>query len=197
MAFSGDGKYKNSVNYVKGMKALQDSNYAEAMKYLNKEIAKNPDNGYAYYGLGMAYEATGNPSEALDNFNIAIKNIPSDDNYSIALAYSLKARVLRRLGDSDGAMENFNKAVETCPESADFYVMRGMEFRDHGKGLPGGRFFGQKECGCLCRSGRNCLHSAKVCGSHQVVQLRKQACARLFLCVYVACQSLYVAEQIS
>ena len=47
MAFSGDGKYKNSVNYVKGMKALQDSNYAEAMKYLNKEIAKNPDNGYA------------------------------------------------------------------------------------------------------------------------------------------------------
>ena len=43
MAFSGDGKYKNSVNYVKGMKALQDSNYAEAMKYLNKEIAKNPD----------------------------------------------------------------------------------------------------------------------------------------------------------
>ena len=25
MAFSGDGKYKNSVNYVKGMKALQDS----------------------------------------------------------------------------------------------------------------------------------------------------------------------------
>ena len=95
MAFSGDGKYKNSVNYVKGMEALQDSNYAEAMKYLNKEIAKNPDNGYAYYGLGMAYEATGNPSEALDNFNVAIKNIPLDDNYSIALAYSLKAGVLR------------------------------------------------------------------------------------------------------
>lgn len=133
MAFGGDGKYKNSVNYVKGMKALQDSNYAEAMKYLNREIAKNPDNGYAYYGLGMTYEATGNPSEALDNFNIAIKNIPSDDNYSIALAYSLKARVLRRLDDLNGAMENFNKAVETCPESADFYVMRGMEFRDHGK----------------------------------------------------------------
>ena len=38
MAFSGDGKYKNSVNYVKGMEALQDSNYAEAMKYLNKAI---------------------------------------------------------------------------------------------------------------------------------------------------------------
>ena len=110
-------------------------------------------------------------------FNVAIKNIPSDDNYSIAMAYSLKAGVLRRLGDSDGAMENFNKAVETCPESADFYVMRGMEFRNRGKLEQAEKDFrkavslDKKECGSLCRSGRNCLHSAKVCGSHQVVQL--------------------------
>lgn len=41
-------KRPESYNYQRGLEALQEEKYQEALDYFNKDLADNPKNGYSY-----------------------------------------------------------------------------------------------------------------------------------------------------
>ena len=41
-------KRPESYNYLRGVEAVQNENFSEALDYLNRELTENPKNGYAF-----------------------------------------------------------------------------------------------------------------------------------------------------
>ena len=55
IAMAQDIKRPDSYNYIRGVEALQNEKYEEALDYLNKEIHDFPKNGYAFSWLSLLY----------------------------------------------------------------------------------------------------------------------------------------------
>jgi len=78
-------------HYADGQSLLQKKKYAEAVKEFQMALAFNPKFVNACYGLGQAYEATGQKKKAIDQYKAALKYDPDLKDAKTALK-RLKAR---------------------------------------------------------------------------------------------------------
>ena len=51
-----------------GMAAYDDSNYNEALSYLNQSVQLDPNNDMTYYWRGVAFNASGETEQAIADF---------------------------------------------------------------------------------------------------------------------------------
>lgn len=72
-------KRPDSYNFTRGVEALQNDNYEEALEYLEKEVAEHPDNGYAYSWIALVRVTNEEFGRALSASNMAVKKIPAKD----------------------------------------------------------------------------------------------------------------------
>lgn len=63
---AGEGDANTAFTYIK------QRDFASAKSYLDRALADNPDNAKAHLNLGVVYQATGNPSGAREQYNLAI-----------------------------------------------------------------------------------------------------------------------------
>lgn len=89
---------EKSYNLQRGMELIDNKDFSEAQKYIEKEIADNPKNGLAYLMLSMVLCQQEEYGDALESCNKAIKFTSSKDKEHLALAYSTRFRIHRRLG---------------------------------------------------------------------------------------------------
>ena len=82
--------------------------------------ANTPEIEKAYYSRGVYYSKTGNPGEALSNFNAAAKS-----NYNFIDAYHDKGELLYTLKKFDEAQRTFELALKIAPSNALFYYWLG------------------------------------------------------------------------
>jgi tetratricopeptide (TPR) repeat protein len=89
------------------------NNYAEAIPEWKKVIELSPEEGMAYFNLGVALVATGDLDGAISHLQKAAELRPEDDQVfnNLAVAY-VKA------GKVDLATVNFKKALEINPQDA-------------------------------------------------------------------------------
>lgn len=66
-----DIKRPDSYNYTRGVEAIQQENYKEALDYLNKEIEENPKNGYAYAWIAAIREHHDEYGRAITSLDMA------------------------------------------------------------------------------------------------------------------------------
>ena len=119
-----DIKRPDSYNYSRGVEAIQNENYNEALDYLNKEIQENPKNGYAFAWIAAIrqhYQEYGRAITALDQ---AIKYIPKKDKAYRTWVYSNKADVYQELDEYDKAYESISSAIATDPTEKSSYEKR-------------------------------------------------------------------------
>ncbi len=123
-SFAQEIKRPESYNYVRGLEAVKEQNYNEALDFLNKEINEYPKNGYAYSWIAVIrqhYEEYGKAINALD---LAIKYLPKKDKTYLSWAYVTKAQVLQSLEEFDKAINYMNQAVAVDPENIETYDKR-------------------------------------------------------------------------
>lgn len=89
-----------SYNYQRGVEALQNDNYDEALEFLTKEINDSPKNGYAYAWIAMISDEKDEYGSALTSANLAIKNLPKKDSEYLCFAYSVRANVYSELEET-------------------------------------------------------------------------------------------------
>ena len=65
-----------------------DKNNNKAKECFHRVITLNPNYGYAYYALGLAYEQDGNTKEALNNYKIFLVH-----NKDEAIAKSVQEKI--------------------------------------------------------------------------------------------------------
>ena len=94
---------------------MQFGDYPKAITYFKKAIAVDPNFSEAFNNLGIAYEKSGKPEEAIGAYKKALSN-PMYKNPE--RAYNNLGRVYYRLGRYDDAIEAYQAALRRVN---DFY----------------------------------------------------------------------------
>ena len=114
-----------SYNYLRGPEALENNNVEEGITYLEKEIAENPENGYAYLYLGGVKFGLEVYGEALSALHKAVRYIPDADKEYKFYAFLFRAGVYNHLEQKEEALENFSAAIAMDSTNLKGYEERG------------------------------------------------------------------------
>ncbi len=117
-------KRPNSYNYQRGIEALGSADYDQALTYLNKEVAENPKNGYAWVALACIYGNREELGEALTTSDRAVKYIPKDDKEYYSFALSTRCQVHAQLGDTAQSLNDLALAIKNDADNEDLYLSR-------------------------------------------------------------------------
>ena len=74
--FAKQPQEPTSYNYQRGKELINNEDYAEGISVLQKELAENPKNGYAYMWLSFAYLQRDEIGNTLHAANDALKYLP-------------------------------------------------------------------------------------------------------------------------
>ena len=108
-------KRPDTYNYNRGLEELRNENYDDALIYLNKEVANDPKNGYAYSWIAMIRHTQEEYGRALTSADLALKNLPKKDSEFIAATYNIRAGVYLALEDTIKALNDYASAIKACP----------------------------------------------------------------------------------
>lgn len=133
LAFCQDVKRPESYNYTRGVEAIQKEQYQEALEYLNKEVAENPKNGYAFVWIAVVRDLGGEYGRALTAVDLALKNLPKKDGDYIAFAYGARAGVYLHMEDTTKALSDYAAAIKFNPKEEDWYKQRAQIYYEQEK----------------------------------------------------------------
>lgn len=120
-----DVKRPDSYNYTRGVEAIQNNNIDEGVEFLQKELAENPKNGYAYGWMTVVHLDKEEFGTALNYVKQCIKYVPKKDKEWKALGLAMRATVFLNLGDTIKAMADYAGAIKFDPEIQELYEKRG------------------------------------------------------------------------
>jgi tetratricopeptide (TPR) repeat protein len=125
-----------TLQYMDGSLALLDGRTDEAITFLNKAIARDPNEASYYDRLARAYVEAGRPTEALDSLQHAlrcfimsadaqrIRSLILQSNALTAFSWCCLASKMQGTHDFDGALTNYDRAIKLLPDYAEAYAGR-------------------------------------------------------------------------
>ena len=119
-----DIKRPDSYNYTRGVEAIQQENFKEALEYLNKEVDENPKNGYAFAWLAFIYNTHNEYGQALTASDKAVKLVPKKDKEYRSFALNVHAQIYVNLEKPDNALKDYAQSIKENPDKADTYKYR-------------------------------------------------------------------------
>lgn len=125
MALAKDIKRPDSYNYQRGIEAVENRNYEEAMKYLKAELDDNPKNGYAWAWILAVNINKEEYGEAITAGLNALKLLPKRDGYFIGYVHKSLTNAYYSLGETDKALHEISEAIKADPDDIDYIAMRG------------------------------------------------------------------------
>lgn len=127
-------KRPDSYNYTRGVEAVQDNNTEEALDYLNKEIAENPENGYAFSWIASVRYYQKEYGLAITAADKAVKYIPKKDKEYRVFALNTRALIYHYgLEKDDEALRDYNQCVKEAPQNEKVYQSRGQFYYEKEK----------------------------------------------------------------
>lgn len=122
------GQHDNWRHYYRGLQQLDAGNFRQAEKefdyYLNHPEIHRHMFGIAYFGLGLMYQAKGNPELAIDNYKMAIKeDIHPDVKIADKAWLNIGTIYMKKKAYKD-AIDAYTKAIEADPKNglAHYYM---------------------------------------------------------------------------
>ena len=126
-------KRPDTYNYNRGVEAIQNENYQEALDYLNKEAADNPKNGYAFAWIAMIRNYGEEYGRALTAADLAIKYLPKKDEEYVTFGYINRAAVYLNLEDTVKALADYTSVIRLYPKNTDGYEKRAQVYFEQEK----------------------------------------------------------------
>lgn len=128
-AFAKQPQEPSSYNYMRGKELINNREYSDGVEMLQKELADNPKNGYAYMWLTFAYLNQDEIGNLLQSATDALKYLPKKDAYARAYIYSrMGVAYGYYLNDTVQALQYYNQAIKTEPKNAQWYNDRGRYY---------------------------------------------------------------------
>jgi clan AA aspartic protease (TIGR02281 family) len=126
-------KRPESYNYQRGLEAMQEEKFDEAIDYFNKDIQENPKNGYSYSWIAHIRLAKEEYGKALTASDLAIKNLPKKDPEYVIFGYSTRAECYLCLEDTVKALADYATAIKVKPDEPKLYDNRAQIYFEQGK----------------------------------------------------------------
>lgn len=124
-AQKGKSYEPKSTYYTQARQCLNVGDYSTAYNFLEKELAVNPKNGYAWFLKGwLEMYISEDISESLADFDRAVGLIPRKDKTFRSTAYSGRGVANRYTGNFDAAYNDFTQAIKIMPDPQ-YYINRG------------------------------------------------------------------------
>lgn len=118
-----------SYNYQRGKELINNEEYEEGISVLQKELADNPKNGYAYMYLSYAYLQRDEIGNTLQAAADALKYLPKNAKADRAYVYTRMGTAYGYyLTDTVQALHCFNEAVRLSPKATYCYDIRGRYY---------------------------------------------------------------------
>jgi tetratricopeptide (TPR) repeat protein len=110
-----------------GTKLMLDKKHQEAIVFLKKAIALNPEFSEAYYNLGLSYERLGEYKDSIKNLKEAIRLSPDDANayYTLGYVYYQKKKYKK-------AVNAYEQAARLKPDNPFTYSKLGYAYLARG-----------------------------------------------------------------
>lgn len=108
----------------KAYEAFQNQDYQTAVDCLNKELADDAKNGYAYLWMAIAYTTVDDYGSMLTNSDKAIQYLPKKDKESRGVAFNLRSSAYSGLGQQDLALADISEAINLDPKDVDYLNSR-------------------------------------------------------------------------
>lgn len=125
-------KRPESYNYQRGLEAMQEEKFDEAIEYFNKDIQENPKNGYSYSWIAHLRLVKEEYGKALTASDLAIKNLPKKDPEYVIFGYSTRAECYLCLGDTVKALADYATAIKAKPDEPKLYDNRAQIYYEQG-----------------------------------------------------------------
>lgn len=117
-------KQAETFNMQKAYEAFQNQDYQTAVDCLNKELADDAKNGYAYMWMAIAYTTVDDYGSILTNSDKAIQYLPKKDKESRGVAFNLRSSAYSGLGQQDLALADISEAINLDPKDVDYLNSR-------------------------------------------------------------------------
>ncbi|OPX68229.1 MAG: lipoprotein NlpI [Methanoregulaceae archaeon PtaB.Bin108] len=127
-----EGGYR-PPHWIEAGNALFDAGkYEEAIESYYKRIQENPDDDRAWYLMGCAYRAIGNPYESVEAWDKAFSIVMKDENVDTLEADPDSAASWAERGDIEYNQENWKEAIvayrnslSICADQPDIWFRKG------------------------------------------------------------------------
>lgn len=117
-------KQAETFNMQKAYEAFQNQDYQTAVDCLNKELADDAKNGYAYMWMAIAYTTVDDYGSILTYSDKAIQYLPKKDKESRGVAFNLRSSAYSGLGQQDLALADISEAINLDPKDVDYLNSR-------------------------------------------------------------------------
>ena len=97
-----------------------DKKYQESIPLLTQSLTANPNNNSAYYYLGLAYQNTGDPNSALQNYSLCLQLNPNNQE-----ALFNRGTMYANYGKLNEALVDLNNYVKLNSQNANAYFYLG------------------------------------------------------------------------
>ena len=111
------------VRYNLGLAYQHLGDTRSAQNQYQSVISVDPDNGYAWLGLGKVHEQEGDHRAALSTYETGVQNVPNDVELSVALI-----NALRRNGRVDDSIAAAREAIKVNAKSLPVYNALGLAY---------------------------------------------------------------------
>ncbi len=128
-----DIKRPDSYNYNRGVEAFYKHDMDEALKYLNKEVKDNPNNGYAYSWIADIEHTRKEYGRAVTAADKAVKLIPKKDREYRVYALRTRGDIYRELEQEELAIQDFSQLIKEFPDEIKAYDCRGVLYYHMGQ----------------------------------------------------------------
>jgi tetratricopeptide (TPR) repeat protein len=119
-----DNKNSEAFNRL-GTIYFGKNNFKQAIDYYNKAIMIDNTKAVYYYNRGCAINGLGDLSGTLFDYELAVKNSKSDDQY-FDIYYLVLANTKYKLRDYAGAIMAYDQAIALAKNPAEAYLFRGL-----------------------------------------------------------------------
>ena len=120
-----------SPTYLSGIKALQEERYDTALEYFKKEVADNPQNGYAWSLIAIISNENDDLDYALESINKAIP-LFKNDKEALYRAYRERSYIYLNRDEQKKALSDLTMLIKLEPDSTNGYKLRGNYYYETG-----------------------------------------------------------------
>jgi tetratricopeptide (TPR) repeat protein len=125
LIFSTVGVYGQTATDAnkRGLAALDQKDYDNAIAEFTEAIKLNPNNAVFYFNRGIAYYRKNDYDNAIENFTNAIQLNSDDANF-----YYNRGRAYYEKKDYDNAITDYTNAIRLNPDYTNAYNSRGLTY---------------------------------------------------------------------
>lgn len=112
---------------VSAQSTCDKTDYDCQIRLYRGQIAANPKDAEAYYGLGLALQNKDQYSESITALTAYLDSGVTNTEY-LADGYSLRGYAYAQVGDHERAVSDYTRAIGYVPTKSDFYYRRGRAY---------------------------------------------------------------------